>query len=77
MERHNIPVIEQGLSKYGLSRVQFLFCPAGGSSQPQSGEQLHIQTAVTAAEQVPASHEDQIPDHIILTHYLLSNVLKH
>lgn len=36
------PVVEERLSEEGLNWAQFLFGPAGGGSESQSGEQLHI-----------------------------------
>lgn len=68
-----IPVVQYGLSEFRLNRLQLLFCPVGGGSQPEPGEQLHIQAAVTAAEQVPASHQGQIPVHTtIISQFLVT-----
>lgn len=53
------PVVEQSLCEGGLDGVQPVLRPAGGGGESQPGEQLHREAA---AHQVPAPHEDQIPD---------------
>lgn len=65
------------LSEIRLNRLQLLFCPVGGSSQPKPGEQLHIQAAVATAEKVPASHQGQIPAHIIIISQFLVIMTEH
>lgn len=56
-----IPVTEQRLSYVGLNWEQFVLCPAGGGSQPQSRKKPHVQTAAAAlTQQVPVPHRDQM-----------------